>query len=40
MTSKFFPWPMASVVDAHSPTPTAVKTTASQNGEGKKAVAA
>ena len=31
---------MATVVVAHSPTPSAVNTTASSNGEGKKALAA
>ena len=32
--------PIATVVVAHSPTPSAVKTTASSNGDGKKAPAA
>jgi len=31
---------MATVVVAHSPTPSKVKTTASLNGDGKKALAA
>ena len=39
-TSKSFPLPTATVVVAHSPTPSAVKTTASSNGDGKKALAA
>ena len=38
--SKLFPLPIATVVVAHSPTPSAVKTTASSNGDGKKALAA
>jgi hypothetical protein len=32
--------PIATVVVAHSPTPSAVKTIASSNGDGKKALAA
>ena len=38
--SKLFPLPIATVVVAHSPTPSAVKTIASSNGDGKKALAA
>jgi hypothetical protein len=38
--SRFLPFPMATVVVAHSPTPTAVKTIASSKGDGKKALAA
>ena len=38
--SSLFPFPMATVVVAHSPTPSAVKITASENGDGKKALAA
>ena len=34
------PLPIATVVVAHSPTPSAVKTIASSNGDGKKALAA
>ena len=39
-TSKVFPFPKATVVVAHSPTPSAVRTTAWSNGDGKKALAA
>jgi len=35
-----FFFPIEIVVDAHSPTPSAVKIIASSNGEGKKALAA
>ena len=37
---KLLAFPIATVVVAHSPTPSAVKTTASSNGDGKKALAA
>ena len=36
LISKLFPFPTATVVVAHSPTPSAVKTTASLKGDGKK----
>ena len=38
--SKLLPFPTATVVVAHSPTPSAVKITASSKGDGKKALAA
>ena len=40
LISSLFPFPIATVVVAHSPTPSAVKTNASLNGDGKNALAA
>ena len=40
LISNLLPSPTATVVVDHSPTPSAVSTTASSKGEGKKALAA
>ena len=40
ITSSLFSFPIATVVVAHSPTPSAVKIIESLNGDGKKALAA
>ena len=40
LTGAALQWPTPQVVVAHSPTPSRVRTTASSNGEGKKALAA
>ena len=40
LISNLLPLPIATVVVAHSPTPSAVKTIASSKGDGKKALAA
>ena len=40
LISRLLPHPIEIVVVAHSPTPSAVNTTASSKGDGKKALAA